>query len=246
MKKQHAFIFALIITILIAINISFFSISFSPEREAVIISRVIDGDTLELKDGRTIRLLNINAPEKKYPNSNLATEFLRQFQNSTVEVEITGTDKYQRNLARVYAPDYLNLKIVQDGLASKFLVGESELKEFADAEESAIKNEKGIWMHSQYYDCIDTKIDRINEIVKLQNNCNNINILSWTIKDESTRSLELPNIEIGAINIHTDKGKDNETDIYWNSETNIWNNDRDSLFMFDEKSRIVSYNTYGY
>ena len=46
------------------------------------ISRVIDGDTVELEDGRTIRLLNINTPEKGRPFSDEATDFLKEYEKA--------------------------------------------------------------------------------------------------------------------------------------------------------------------
>ena len=57
----------------------------------------------------------------------------------TIEMEITGKDIYNRYLSRIYTPEYLNLKLVSLGLASKFLVQDSELKLFANAEKEAIE-----------------------------------------------------------------------------------------------------------
>ena len=246
MDKKYAFLIALAITILIAINHYLFSIELSPEREIAKLSRVIDGDTIELEDGRKIRLLNINTPEKNQPNSELAINFLKNYENSSIELEIVGADKYNRALARIYVPEYLNLELVKNGMASKFLVEDEETDVFAEAEEEAIKSSLGIWQKSQYYNCLKSRIDEINEKIIMANNCNNLNITAWTLKDESTKKYQFKDIQIGEITLHTGKGEDNSTDIFWNSDSRIWNNDRDTLYLFDKEWKIVHYNSYGY
>jgi len=248
MNKKYAFILASLILFLVLINflsLTTFSIR-EQKREKVVISRIIDGDTLDLLDGRTIRLLNINSPEKGAFGHNLSTEFLKDFENKTVEIEITGTDKYQRDLARIYAPEYLNLKLVEQGFASKFLVDESELGEFSKAEESAIKNSLGIWKKSSYFGCLDSEIDKIGEEVLIINNCPELDIAGWILKDESRKTYTFNNVKFEKIILHSGKGINNLTDIFWQSGTNIWNNDRDSLYLFDSNGGIVEYESYGY
>jgi micrococcal nuclease len=68
----------------------------------------------------------------------------------------------------------------------------------------------------------------------------------WTIKDESRKTYTFGNRSLGEIKINSLPGTDNSTDIYWNSEINIWNNDRDSLYLFDSEGNIVHYESYGY
>src|SRR3989344_5625054 len=228
MIKRYAFALAFFIVAVFVLNFfSFKAFSISEqERETAQIARVIDGDTLKLSDGRTVRLLNINSPEKGTRGANLSAEFLRSFENKTIELEITGTDKYKRNLARIYTPNYINLEIVEKGLASKFLVQESELKKFSKAEESAIKNSLGIWEKSGYSGCFGTFIDKINE--------------------ESRKIYTFKNLTIGMITLHSGSGSDNSTDIFWNSRGDIWNNDRDSSYLFDSGGGIAQYESYGY
>ncbi len=249
MDKKYAFIFAFLLAGLILCDVFVFkSISSNTvsEREEAVIERVIDGDTLKLTDGRTLRLLNINSPEKGTPGSNLSFQFLRQFENTTISLEITGIDKYSRSLARIYAPDYLNLKIVELGLASKFLVQDSELSLFDKAERSAIAASKGIWEKSGNFGCFKSSIDEQNELVFLENACNNISLKGWFLKDESRKIYKFGDIHFEKITLHSSAGEDNSTDIFWNNKDNIWNNDRDSLYIFDENGRIAHSNSYGY
>ena len=248
MKQKHALILALLITILIATNISFLKLitESPPNTETVIVSRVIDGDTLVLEDGRTLRLQNINTPEKNTPNYELSMNFLKQYENKTIEMENLGQEKYNRTLARIYAPTYLNLELVEKGLSAKAWVkDDEETKLFAKAEAKAIEQGIGIWKHSSYYNCFESEINEKQEIVILKNKCSNINIGSWIIKDESTKTLKFSNQEIGQITIHSAKGENDKENIFWNAG-NVWNNDRDTLYLFDENGNIAHYHSYGY
>jgi len=253
MKKSFALLFALLITGFIAGNFYIFSNvvktdSSEIKREKVTVARVIDGDTLELEDGRKVRLVNINSPEKGTFGSDLSFNFLKSFENQTVEIEAIGTDKYRRTLGRIYNQSlYLNLDIVKQGLASKFLVQESELGLFSAAEEEAVKNSLGIWKKSQYSDCFESKIDKNKEIVELINsNCNSINVNGWFLKDESRKTYKFGSISLGMVIVHSSEGPDNSTDLFWNSKTNVWNSDRDTLYLFDSGGNIVHHKSYGY
>jgi micrococcal nuclease len=244
MKKRHALILSLLVTGIIASQIVLFSLV-PHDRETVTISRVIDGDTLVLADGRHIRLLNINAPEKGTAGSELSADFLRQFTNSSVSIEITGLDKYSRTLARIYSPNYLNLELVRQGMSSKFLVDSSELHDFASAENSAIKSGAGIWVHSPYFGCVRVKIDPLGEKVDFSILCADMNTTGWYLKDESRKVYKFGCPLTDGLTLFSGNGKDNETTVFWN-QGDVWNNDRDTLYLFDSDSRIVLASPYGY
>lgn len=247
MDKRYALLFAILIAGLIVCDVYVFKSIPAKEnnRESVIIQRVIDGDTIKLADGRTMRLLNINSPEKGAIGANLASEFLKQFENKTVDIEITGIDKYQRSLARIYAPGYINLALVEQGLASKFLVDEDELSDFAKAEKSAIESSLGIWKKSEYSNCLDFSIDEINEKVSIINGCPKINFKGWFLKDESRKTYTFGDISFNKTTIYSGAGVDNATGLFW-GEGNVWNNDRDSMYLFDPTGGIAGYESYGY
>ncbi|MAG24194.1 hypothetical protein CMI47_01315 [Candidatus Pacearchaeota archaeon] len=247
MKPKHAAILAFLLTGLIASNIYLFSIINQDEtRESVIVARVIDGDTFQLEDGRKIRLTNINAPEKSQANHELSLNYLKQFLNKSIQIEITETDRYGRTLANVYTPDYLNLNLVSLGFASKFLVQDSEISNFAKAEAQAISTGLGIWTHSNHYDCLTSQIDKYEEFVILTNDCQEISFQEWILKDESTKIFKFPEIQFTQLTLHTSKGTNTETDLYWNQNQNRWNNDRDTLYIFDSQGNLAHHNSYGY
>lgn len=235
------------IATLLALNYSFFSsVKIDSGKETAIVARVIDGDTLKLEDGRTIRLLNINAPEKNVPSAELAKEFLQHLQNHSIQIEVIGTDKYRRSLARIYDQNYLNLQLVQQGLSSKFLVQDEELSIFAEAEKVAIEQERGIWKHSQWYGCFTTDIDKKNEIVSLIRYCDIPSMNGWSVKDESRKTYLFTTTPEEKFTLASTVGIDNTTALFWKSSTDVWNNDRDSLYLFDEKNHIVYAQSYGY
>jgi len=245
MKKRYAFLIALLITLLVVGNYLYFkSDDIFPEREIVIIGRVIDGDTVELEDGRTIRLLNINTPEKGKPYSDEATDFLKEFEEKTIELEVSGIGKYGRILGRLYSNKYLNLEIVRLGLAHQYLGEDNEINRFKDAEKEARENELGIWKKSEHYGCLSVEINKKEEYLVIERKCDII-LESWTLKDESTSDYEFGKIEENRFTIFSGTGVDKNEEYYW-GRGNVWNDDKDSIFIRDEKGNLVYYDSYGY
>lgn len=243
MEKRYALFVSILVTIVVGGNYLFF-VDIFPNREIVVIERVIDGDTVELEDGRKIRLLNINTPEKNEIGYDKALDFLKTFEGKTVELEIEGIEKYGRILGRLYYEGkYLNLEIVAGGFAHTFLVEENELNEFRKVEEEARKNGRGIWKKDEKYGCLNAEINKNEEYVILDNNCGNIE--GWSIKDESTKSYYFKSIEGGKITLYSGSGVDNEEEIYWGREK-VWNNDKDSIFIRNKEGGLVYYDSYGY
>jgi len=108
----------------------------------VYITRVIDGDTLQLESGERVRLIGIDTPEMhesdklkrdaRRTNQDATTiqklgrrayEFTRNLAEGkrvTLEFDVERRDKYGRLLAYVYLKDgtFVNARIVQEGYAS--------------------------------------------------------------------------------------------------------------------------------
>jgi endonuclease YncB( thermonuclease family) len=242
LNKKYSFILAFIITLTFFLNYYYITERLSTEIHTV--KRVIDGDTLIIDDDRNIRLVNINSPEKSSNLYNLSREYLSKYENKSLKFRFLKEDKYNRTLARVYSPDYLNLKLVELGLASKFLVQPNELNLFADAEDKAIKNNLGIWKKSIYYGCFNIDIKPKDELIILENLCNK-SLSGFYIKDESRKILNL-NISQNILFVYSNIGKGNETQIYWGSKESIWNNDRDTLYLFDDNDQLAAHFSYGY
>lgn len=76
--------------------------------EAVVVARVVDGDTIELKDGRKVRLVGVNTPEsttrtEKYGKeaSNYTTSKLNG-KKVWVQKDVSDTDRYSRYLRVIW------------------------------------------------------------------------------------------------------------------------------------------------
>ena len=244
MEKQSAFFISLMITLLIVGNYLFFY-DFSSGREIVIISKVLDGDTIELDDGRRVRLSNIGAPEKGRYFSKESTEFLKGYEKESVELEIDGVGKYGRILGRVYSGnDYLNLKIVELGFAHKYLVEEGEVENFGEAEKSARDKELGIWKKSEKYGCLNVEINKNDEYLEIEDGCQE-NFEDWNIKDESIKIYRFEKILDNKFKLFSGKGENKKGELYWGLQS-VWNNDKDSVFIRDENGLLVYYDSYGY
>lgn len=243
MEKRYAFLFALMITGLVASDIYLLSYR-QDSRERVVISKILDGDTLDLEDGRRIRLANVNAPEKNQPLSELSIGFLKAYENKSVDIEIIGVERYGRLLAKIYSGPYLNLELVRRGFAHKYLVSSNEEKEFEKAELFALKNGLGIWNRSSYYGCLDLEIHKKDEFLVIENRCQDLRGLS--LKDESTKTSRFDILAGQKVSIHSGKGKSEEGEIFLNSQRNIWNDDKDSVFIRDGQGLLVYYGSYGY
>ncbi|HIE1977030.1 TPA: thermonuclease family protein [Escherichia coli] len=74
---------------------------------------VLDGDTIEVMDSRRavrIRLVNIDAPEKKQNYGRWSTDMMKSLvAGKTVTVRYFQRDRYGRILGQVYAPDGMNV-----------------------------------------------------------------------------------------------------------------------------------------
>lgn len=97
---------------------------------AITVTRILDGDTLEVKDDGElirIRLVDIDAPEKSQPFGQRAKQKLSELVKDAdgVAVSSTGKDRYGRTLAKVYVKKcqpaclayYVNAEMVKSGLA---------------------------------------------------------------------------------------------------------------------------------
>jgi len=96
-------------------------------RESAIVKRVIDGDTIELSDGRKARYIGINSPEMTDKRkdvlcfANMAKEEnQRLVLGKTVEMEkdVSDKDKYDRLLRYVWIDnEMVNLTLIKGGYA---------------------------------------------------------------------------------------------------------------------------------
>ncbi len=242
MEKRYALLFAFLVTLLVAGNYFFF-VNDDTERENVKIMRVLDGDTVELNDGRKVRFANINTPEKKFAYSELAKNYLEKFIGKNIEMENLGWDKYDRTLGKLFFGNiYLNLEIVRRGMAHAYLVFEDEEREFSRAEKYAIEEGLGIWRASKNTKCIRAIIHKYEEYVIINDLCD-LNEVGWTIKDESTKSYKIEEDFGEKLIVYSGEGENSGDTRYWKRK-NVWNDDKDRIFIRDSDGLLVFYDSY--
>ena len=121
------------------------------------VTRVIDGDTIELSGKEIVRYLDINTPETVHPDKpeecygKEAADRNRQLVGGrTVYLDIPeeATDSYGRTLAYVYTDDYfVNGELVWSGhaYAQSYRITGDLYQTLVQLERSARESSRGIW-----------------------------------------------------------------------------------------------------
>jgi micrococcal nuclease len=242
-----------------------FSVDNPLNMDSAFVSRVIDGDTVELTTGEKVRLLGINAPETGQSCSLEAKTNLEQLTlNKTVflEKEIEDTDTYGRLLRYVWVDNTLvNELLVEQGLAHVYMFGEDSEYEvrLTSAQQKAIDGGGCLWKPSEYKDCItvvkfnydapgDDNDNLGQEFVILKNNCEDLNLDNWTLKDESASKMyTFSQFTIASekqFTIYSGDGDNDVDKLYWGSTRAVWNNDGDTLFLRDKDGTLVLVESY--
>jgi len=130
------------------------------------VSRVIDGDTIEVKKGDTkltVRLVGIDEPEvshKKHdpgqPFSQQSTKYLDKLVlNRSADVKSFGADRYGRVLGEIFVDgNNVNLEMVKAGLAEVYRgtpAKGQDVGPYWKAEEESRKAGRGMWVLGDKY-----------------------------------------------------------------------------------------------
>lgn len=119
--------------------------------DTIIVSSVIDGDTIRLSTGEYVRLIGLNAPETGEKCSSEAKEELEKLvlgKEVILGSDVEDKDQYDRLLRYVSVDNiFINLELVKLGFAHKYKYG-LDIKyssEFEEAEDEAKENCGCIW-----------------------------------------------------------------------------------------------------
>lgn len=122
------------------------------EEKEFLVSRVIDGDTIDLADGITIRYIGINTPEVGQPGAEEATEANRALvegKKVRLEYDVQKQDKYGRTLAYVYLEDgtFVNAELVKQGYAqvATYPPNVKYVELFQKSQQEAQTEKRGLW-----------------------------------------------------------------------------------------------------
>jgi micrococcal nuclease len=69
----------------------------------------------------------------------------------------------------------------------------------------------------------------------------------WYVKDVANHTYTFPTFALSAgarVKLHTGSGTNTSTDVYWGSGAAIWNNDHDTVYLYDSVGTLVDSYTY--
>lgn len=132
------------------------------EGERAFVRKVVDGDTIELENGKAVRFVGMDTPETVDPRRPVGC-FGKEASNETknlltgkiviLQKDISDTDKYGRLLRLIYLPLengellFVNDYLVREGFA-KVKTYPPDVKfesQFLEAERQAKQAQKGLW-----------------------------------------------------------------------------------------------------
>lgn len=234
---------------------------------------VIDGDTIVLENGRKVRYLGINSPEKGQPfyqEAKTSNEQMVLNKVMRLEFDVEQSDRYGRLLAYVYYGNtMINAEQVKKGLAVVETIPPNVKYSnlFSSSQKSARDSCQGIWkglcntstsenclkIPSIHYNSAgdDTK-NKNDEYIIIENRCNKtISLKDYLLKDSSaSNSYIFPPFSLNSgerVNIHSGCGQDTATDLYWKcpeQKNTIWNNDTDHAYLYSDTRILVA--DFGY
>lgn len=256
----------IIITVLFVIAVSILLVM-QPQQNIdteglVLITRVIDGDTVELENDDRVRLLGIDTPEKGQLLFSEASERLRELvegKSVLLESDQTDRDKYDRLLRTVILNrQNINILMVKEGYASVLIIEpdhkyESELQA---AQNYAQENNLGIWQYESIengfcigiswfqYNAAGNDNENLNgEYIEFRNKCTYpLEMTDWKLSDATEKEYVFNDFTIAnktTFKLYTGSGENSEAKLYWKQIQAVWNNDGDHLQMWNNKNELV-------
>lgn len=133
--------------------------------ETAKVVEVVDGDTIKLDNGETVRYVGIDTPETKHPNKGVQCFGKKASEKNTeivlgktvrMDKDVSERDRYGRLLRFIYLPTgqgelFVNDYLVREGYARAITYPPDvrERDRFKDAELQAKTNNKGLWNECQ-------------------------------------------------------------------------------------------------
>ena len=74
-----------------------------------------------------------------------------------------------------------------------------------------------------------------------------VDMTGWAVHDEVRKRYTFPSFGLGSkasVKLRTGKGVDTDTDLYVGAGSAIWNNDGDTVYLYDSEGRLVDQYTY--
>jgi len=254
------FILIIILVVIIALNyskIDGFVGKVIYQNDVANVTRVVDGDTVELQDGVKVRMLGINTPEKKEVYHDEAMNYLKERVEGRQVVLRKGTqdkDLYGRELRFIFLNDEnINIELIKGGFANAYFPSKDKMyyDEFEAAWQQCVVNNINLCERSIDVCAACIKLDELddkNEIAKFSNGCSSdCDLNGWTIKDEGRKKFAFKDFKVNAgtsFSVKVGDGEDSQQVLYWKGQDYVWTESGDTLYLRDSKNKLVLYNNY--
>jgi micrococcal nuclease len=156
MSKKEIRLIVSILFLIVAFFTALFQNKNQPENTSIV-SRVVDGDTIELGTGERVRYIGIDTPETVDPRkevqcfgkeASVKNKELVEGKEVRLVKDVSDKDKYGRLLRYVYVGDvFVNEKLVSEGYArvATYPPDVAYAERFIEAERVARENKLGLW-----------------------------------------------------------------------------------------------------
>jgi len=221
--------------------------------ETVRVRAVLDGDTALLADGRRVRYLGIDAPERGQPFSARALALNRALTEGRavrLQFDQRREDRYGRLLAYVYAgEEMVNERLVREGLASVYLIppnllhGEALLGLQADAQAKRL----GMWSLVPGPLKIAT-LQLEEEYVRVANVSRHpVDLAGYRLSDRAGRTYVFPSVLLRpgyALTLLSGPGRDQRDPdgpvrLHWDAGRPVWSTRGDTAFLRAPDGRLI-------
>ena len=119
--------------------------------DSYLVTKILDGDTVQLAGGERVRYIGIDTPEKGEPFSEEAKELNQKLvlgKRIEIEFDVQERDKYGRLLGYVYVDNiFVNAELVKAGLAVLYTYPPNvkHTEYFTKLQKQAREKKAGIW-----------------------------------------------------------------------------------------------------
>jgi micrococcal nuclease len=238
----------------------------------VMVTRVIDGDTIEIEGGERVRYLGIDAPEpnKCYgPEATAKNRELVERKKVTLEKDVSERDAFGRLLRYVYSNGlFINAELVQLGYASVYYrAPDLKYRELLpQLEQEARRAERGLWglacatprptpgtgriaITYVFYDGIVPRVES-DEYVELRNqSAEMVDMAGWKLVSLIGGQTFI--FQTGFVMrpgqtccVYTNEYHPESCGLSFGSGSAIWRNSGDTASLLDSRGKEVS--RYGY
>jgi micrococcal nuclease len=231
------------------------------------VASVTDGDTILVATSRgteeEVRLIGIDASESGEKFSQEATDALADMLGGRMvrlETDVEARDQYDRTLAYIWVDELLvNAEMLRQGLVTLYTVPPNEkyVEPLRAAQDEAQAAGRGVWgaegesplkiVTLEYNPPGDDTLSLNEEYVVFAVLVSG-SLAGYSVQDQTGHRYDFADrtyLTGETVTLHTGKGTETETDLYWGaSDAAIWNNDGDTVMVLDSEGHVVTSYSY--